>query len=574
MRAPPTTYIDLTLEQVDLPRHKAKKALARGQSFLEIISSGGSLTKHLKPPSPPPQSQSPPGSMAPSGPSTPQAKTSGVMFERTNRSKKKIRKHTHKRAPLSLMTVETDTESEQDEEVPDLPPPKPTSSELAGVIRETAKVLQAVGDARDIQACLTDGTFKGDALKELHAQSSIITNLLSAKMTQSAVATSTALTISKSPSTMDRYDNFFVYRAPSQHLYVLKPLDVFKGTRSLDTKVVGWIRWKGGFPLNYSLSGWKVSTDDHPKMLDPEKWTERVEMFTELHGLKFGKHYWDVVHEKEHGYERQSHVEIRLMLWFACNLLVKAKQPVLQSASWKLKLGHLDLLKHIGIDAEAEIILTKEACDSCKAFKKWFQKFTGLKFKYLVCNSLTTIDSVDEEEDIERFLINETQTPNSIQESRLEVVVHTHSTPPVPGPQQTSTRVAELSTKFRFKTRHSKHKQRARDQGITPSTPPTRKRNLKAFATDASDSDDTYQDSSPLARKSKTQRSPSLFDTPRSAMIFEGSAPEKSDGLDRESSDYGHSERREKKKRERDASYYPSPPSGKKARRSSSSETL
>lgn len=320
-------------------------------------------------------------------------------------------------------------------------------------------------------------------------------------------------------------------------------------------------------------------------MLDSVVWAENVKFFTDFHDLEFGRKVWDDIHNKEHGHTYRCHVELRLMLWFACFILVKA-QPSLQLSSWKAKIGRLHQLKDLVKNVEAEIILSKAPCKSCRRFKKFFQRYTGLSFKYVTCSTLIMECDDEERENPERAVIQqeipqELQVHEEEQRANIEVVLRRRSITPAPAVSERGasvtneepTSIADFSAKFRL-SGFLKRQQKNRSNDITPATPPTRKTKLGPYVIDASESEgEIHQPPSPTARKSKHNSSRSET-TSRKATRSEGSNPEESEEFGNENLDRIKRDRREKRKRERDATHYPSPSSGKKPRRSSSSETL
>lgn len=562
---------------------KAKKALTRGLSFLETLSSGGSLDKHLKSSTPPP----PPHTeiMSPSRPRTPKNQTSSIEPERPRKTtKKKVKRQGRIKTPHGLIPIESDGESDVDDETGGVPqtPSKPKSSDIVALIEDTAKAIESVGDAQDVETYLAeDGELDEERLRGLQEQCSTIAKLLAAKIPSTRVCTSVISATSSVPSTIASYDDFFVYKAASKFLYVNMPVEVFRGNGRLnDVKVLGFIRRKAGFPLMFALPGWSECTDPHPRMLDSVVWAENVKFFTDFHDLEFGRKVWDDIHNKEHGHTYRCHVELRLMIWFACYTLVKT-QPSLQLSSWKAKIGRLHQLKDLVKNVEAEIILSKAPCKSCRRFRRFFQRYTGLSFKYVTCSTLVMECDDEERENIERTtnqqglpreIPQEVQVHEEMQKTNIEVVIRRHSMTPAPISSQRDanvtkepTSMADFSAKYKLNN-FIRRQQKNRNNNITPATPPTTRTKLGPFVIDASESeDDGYQPSSPTTRKSKYSSSRSEAAS-RKATRSEGSNQEESDGIDRD--------KREKRKRERDSIHYPTPNSGKKQRRSSSSETL
>lgn len=198
--------------------------------------------------------------MPSSRPHTPKTKSSQVESdcEPPRRSRKKVRRQGRIKTPHGLTAIESDGESDLEDVSGSLhTPPRPKISDVAALIEETAKVLEAVGDAQDVETYLTeDGASDEQRLKGLQEQCATIAKLLAAKIPSTRVCNSVISASSSVPSTIASYDDFFVYKAPSKYLYVNMPVEVFHGNGRLsDVKVLGFIRRKAGFPLMFALPG-------------------------------------------------------------------------------------------------------------------------------------------------------------------------------------------------------------------------------------------------------------------------------------------------------------------------------
>jgi hypothetical protein len=476
-----------------------------------------------------------------------------------------------------VMESEDESESENDPQGVALPVPKPKPSELVERLEETAKMLESVGDANDVEEYLIEGgTLNPEQIKSLQESCATIANLLASKAVQAPSPASTLTVTSTVPSTIVAYDDFYIY-ATLKYLYVLKPIDVFKlNNRFTEVKVLGFIRRKGGMPLMFALPGWLECTDGHPRMLDSELWAKQVKYFTDFHEFKFSRKVWDDIHNQEHGQTYRCHVELRLMIWFACRMLVKALGVAL---SWQAQIVRLELLKDLVKNVEAEIILTKAPCKSCRRFRKWFQKLTGIKFTISTCSTLEMEGIVEEEEKETREETEDRQVfEKDVHKTKLAVVIRETPVPSEPasrGARERSSFGTEFSAKFTL-SKNKKHK----TYNLTPATPSSESKKSQKkkwpFENDASDSEDDDYRPTPAVRRSQPGSS---FENPQKKTTrsrSDASSPEDSDQFGNHNLERISKLNREKRKREMEmeAAQYPSPPSGKKARRSRSSETL
>ncbi|PBP27435.1 hypothetical protein BUE80_DR001753 [Diplocarpon rosae] len=180
------------------------------------------------------------------------------------------------------------------------------------------------------------------------------------------------------PSTIHLYDKYFAHQGPCKQLYILRPVDVIQGNLNLSrSKVTGFIQHKGSnFPLKYALPGWAVCHEYHPKVLDSGFWTEEVQRWGEFHNHNFQGNPYEQHNHKPKGYTNASHVEIRLMLWYACERL-KELQGVEKPT--RALLGELWRLRNYDRTA-AEIFLTRTPCQPCLNIIKLIEEYTGITF--------------------------------------------------------------------------------------------------------------------------------------------------------------------------------------------------
>ena len=183
----------------------------------------------------------------------------------------------------------------------------------------------------------------------------------------------------------------------------MKPIDVFKGNKFYNRgKVFGFVRTKGTTAvLKAALPGWVESVDPHPKLLDSGLWTEVVKPLADFHNHKFPTGQYDARHKKEKGYSYASHVEPRLMVWFAIDLLQKRTgvvgSPLEQRGNlWKLR-------NEVQETIEAEIVLSRPPCPQCRAFQQFFESYTPIKFSFIVMKNLGEAREVKNKQSYKSF---------------------------------------------------------------------------------------------------------------------------------------------------------------------------
>jgi hypothetical protein len=130
-----------------------------------------------------------------------------------------------------------------------------------------------------------------------------------------------------------------------------------------------------------ALPGWKHCAHEHHRLLDSEIWSKYVFQFAKDHDFQFTKDNYDLYHERRAGHSPASHVEPKLMLWFACYILTKRMKQ-------KFNLKHIYLLRKLKTKIEAEIIISEAACPSCQKFRELIEVCTGIEFTFKVCKNL------------------------------------------------------------------------------------------------------------------------------------------------------------------------------------------
>jgi hypothetical protein len=263
------------------------------------------------------------------------------------------------------------------------------------LLEAAANTLAEIGDAEEIEALFQATGVDGEnTVQEMRKKCFRILGLL---------PEARSINADETPSTIDLYDQSFLYRASSSLIYLLKPVDVFKGNKFYNRgKVFGYIRAKGSTAvLMTALPGWVESVDPHPKLLDSELWTEIVKHLADFHNHRFATGLYDARHKKEKGYGYASHVEPRLMVWFAIDLLQKRTgkvgSPLEQRGNiWKLK-------DEVQETIEAEIVLSRPPCPQCRAFQQFFEGYTHIKFSFIVMKNLGEAREVKNKQNYKSF---------------------------------------------------------------------------------------------------------------------------------------------------------------------------
>ncbi|KAI6710523.1 hypothetical protein PZA11_003171 [Diplocarpon coronariae] len=246
------------------------------------------------------------------------------------------------------------------------------------------------------------------------------------------------------PSTIHLYDKYFAYQGPCKQLYIMRPVDVIQGNVKLTRKkVAGFIKDKSSnFPLKYALPGWVTCHEYHPKVLDSGFWTEEVQRWGEFHNHNFPSHPYEMTHLKPKGHASASHVEIRLMLWYACERLKelqKVEKPI------RALLGELWRLRDYNQKAEAEIFLTRPPCEPCLEIIKLIEEYTRITFHIrhmpnlgelqpIKKNGWVTFDRYapnpeDEEKEEPIQVVEEEIVQKSKRSSTMEVIIQSKPAP-------------------------------------------------------------------------------------------------------------------------------------------------
>ena len=289
---------------------------------------------------------------------------------------------------------------------------KATPSPKRGLkaLESAASFLGGIGSVEDVTDWLDDkGLTDEEVIRNLRRACTAISDLLKAR----ASPVNTGNRVSESSSGLDEY---FIYRAASNSVMLLGPIESIRCNRYYSNKkVLGFIRRRGeGYPFMIAFPGWTPCAEAHEKVLDSEIWTKYVMQFAKNVGFTFQEDRFEVHNKIRPGTTHASHVEPKLLLFFACHIFIKRMKR-------KANLKQLHLLRHSGSTTEVEIFISEEPCYSCKKFKREIETVTGLKFHFRVCRNLATLKfyrntrgcktypsfAADEAELVERIQIEE-----------------------------------------------------------------------------------------------------------------------------------------------------------------------
>ncbi|KAK0125318.1 hypothetical protein ONS95_000655 [Cadophora gregata] len=263
------------------------------------------------------------------------------------------------------------------------PPNASREKEVLRGLEKAAKILTSLGAQADVKGILQHVASRNDNSSiQLQDHCATISALLSPSSSTSTLAYSREL-----PDTIQFYNQYFAHLGPGRRLYVLRPVEVLQGNTNLTRrKVTGFIQHKGSnFPLKYALPGWTQCVDNHPNVLDSDFWTKEVQRWGSFHNHHFPNHPFDEYHGKDKGHACASHVEPRLMLWYACDRLCVLRgidKPV------RVLLGELFRLRDYDEKIEAEIFLTRAPCKKCLEIKKLIEDYTRIIFHIRVIPTL------------------------------------------------------------------------------------------------------------------------------------------------------------------------------------------
>lgn len=257
------------------------------------------------------------------------------------------------------------------------------AAEVLKIIEAAARALADIGGREEIATFLqTNGIEEENAIESIRKYCTTIVNLLPESAFRSHFSAEGV------PSTIAFYDQSFIYRASSSLLYLLRPVEVFKGNINYNRKkVFGFIRPNGSRePAMCAMPGWTVCTEQHPKLLEPDLWTTVVKEFVNFHNHDFRVSPFDKHHGREEGDTYAAHVEPRLMLWYAIDVLQKQTGKVEHPTKQR---GDLWMLKDaVRKTIKAEIVISRPPCRECLMFQEFVERYTPIKFNFIVCKNL------------------------------------------------------------------------------------------------------------------------------------------------------------------------------------------
>jgi hypothetical protein len=271
--------------------------------------------------------------------------------------------------------------------------------------KEVTSCLKSVEDEEDVEDWMGDMGISGEDIKNVRKSCEAISNLLRVK--EKPVKTTR-----QDNETLDQY---FVLRQGYRSVILLAPVESLRcNSRYGKKKVLGVLRKVGmACPLKLAFPGWKNCADAHDRLLDSELWAERVLKFAKHIDHRFKDNGFDQYHKKEIGASYASHVEPKLMLFFACRLFVnRVGEP--------LNLRKLHLLRRLQSGTEAEIIVSEEPCTDCKKFQEVIELVTGLKFKVKVCQNLGILKRYRNDKGAKIYQRYPTESPELDEEDVLE----------------------------------------------------------------------------------------------------------------------------------------------------------
>jgi hypothetical protein len=256
-----------------------------------------------------------------------------------------------------------------------------SAAEVVRLLEQTVAALAEIDDFEKF--FLGSGLKDAKMLKKLGSYCSTIANILPSTTTFSKAST---------PSTIEKYNSRYVLRAPGRLLYVMRPEEVFQGRGTYKhQKVLSWIEEADSVGVGaaiFSLPGYKMNAEYHPRLLDPVVWQKEVKRFAHFYNYNFDKSNYDD-HQKE--ILRASHNEPRLMLAYAVTLVDKylsSEKPKNCSSDEFWQFGSIYKLPRLGKKFRAVITQTRPPCHPCKRFQAWFEDLSGIEFKFTECRSI------------------------------------------------------------------------------------------------------------------------------------------------------------------------------------------
>jgi len=253
-------------------------------------------------------------------------------------------------------------------------------------IRKVMLALSSVDDVDDLYSQMRDSIIAegGDDIMRLKEFIDRFSRLLREKGGKSPAP---------NRGTLVGMEDYFLLRDGGHTMTLLAPVEIpFKPGWSMKRKVFGFVRRHDSyFPLICSISGSSVPADNHnhEKLLDSSVWTEQVHRLGTFYRHRFRLNGFDEHHGHPKGTSFASHVEPKLMLWYACRLFTKLNggEPLPLDEQVDMVPGGLKLL--IGnTKPKADIFVTRNPCTDCDKFRLLMKKKTGIEFSFIVMANL------------------------------------------------------------------------------------------------------------------------------------------------------------------------------------------
>ncbi|RDL39521.1 uncharacterized protein BP5553_03861 [Venustampulla echinocandica] len=350
--------------------------------------------------------------------------------------------------------------------------------------------------------------------------------------------------------TLQSFDQYFVLRDVGNTIMLVAPVEIFKASVAIRSKTLGFVRKASEYwPLMCSISGVKNIVSPHEKMLDSEFWTHEVFRFSTFVDMKFQPTPFEAHQGVPRGMHCSSHVERKLMLWYACRVLCKvlgAEAPT----SIRKQVFSLGQINNIRPRPMAEIVLDRNPCRNCKVFQAFMEDFTGIKFTFIVCSKLGKVKLEKDQRGNQVFpLLAEESVSSDDSEaeggrSQVQVVVPQRFMAPTrvnkPGKLPITSNI-RIDTKISVSQIATTKKSRQ----LTPD-----------YAYEEEDNDDDIYTPTSRTSRYETPITPESRITRSSPLTPQGSFDFGYENLPRP--------RKENKKRKFDAAYYTSPISAKK----------
>lgn len=274
---------------------------------------------------------------------------------------------------------------------------------------ETAVLsLSRVGDVDDLETWIRDSRITakgGDDILKLKEIIDRLSKALRAKYNKPPALRSTN-------GALSRLEDYFLFRHGGHSMTLLAPVEIpFNIGSSLKRKVFGFVRCYGNYyPLICSISGLsaQASNHNHPKLLDSELWTEQVYRFGSFYRHSFRSGGFDEHFGYPKGASFASHVEPKLMLWYACRLFTKLNggEPLPLDDQVDMLPGGLKLL--IGsTQPKADVVVSRAACTDCEKFRLLMKKKTGIEFNFIVIANLGKLKEGRDEKGLHKYMASE-----------------------------------------------------------------------------------------------------------------------------------------------------------------------